>query len=52
MRLILGNQRADISSRRRIVIPCHLRIEPEREAKLPLSASLRVDPLNVMFWMR
>ena len=51
MRLILGNQRAAISSRRRIVIPCHLRIEPERQAKFPL-ASLRVDPLNVMFWKR
>jgi hypothetical protein len=30
MRLILGNQRAAISLRQRIVIPCHLRIEPKR----------------------
>ena len=49
MRLILGNQRAAISSRRRIVSPCLLRIEAKREERLA-SASLRVDSLNVMFW--
>jgi hypothetical protein len=42
VRLILGNQGAAISSRRRIVIPCHLRIEAKREERLA-SASLRVD---------
>jgi len=46
-----GNQRAAISSRQRIVIQCHLRIDPEREANLP-SASLRVDPLNGMLRKR
>jgi hypothetical protein len=51
MRLTLGNQRAAISSRRRIVIQFCLRIEPEREANLP-SASLRVDPLNGMLRKR
>ena len=46
-----GNQRAAISSRRRIVSPCHLRIEAKREERLA-SASLRVDSLNIMFWER
>jgi hypothetical protein len=46
-----GKKRAAISSRRRIVIQCHLLIEAAREAKLP-SASLRMDPLNVMLRKR
>ena len=45
------NQRAAISSRWRIVIPCLLRIESARQAKRA-SASLRVDPLNGMLRKR
>jgi len=37
MRLILGNQRAAISLRRRIVIACHLRIESAMQAKQALA---------------